>query len=200
MLIKDSEVLLKQEEVLKFEEYQARLRGWVAEQLKGEEFAANWEMSPLNTERQTGKLMKPEELEVLLRPYLPSSCFFRFHPSNPTKKYIGQMVEGKECTVVVYENAPMPEHSYRATFEEDVWDGETTRIDRKDVAGEGPGPGMRRSVQVGREVFRGWRTVIIRLVDEGLLTPTQAEGLFGEAQREEWAFRMGKRAEKKVPW
>lgn len=61
-------------------------------------------------------------------------------------------------------------------------------------------PGFKKVVQPGREGLRGWRTVLAKLVMEGLLTPTQAEKEFGFGEGAAWAKHTGRLQVNSVPW
>lgn len=50
--------------------------------------------------------------------------------------------------------------------------------------------------QVGRELVRGWRTVLVRLVQQGLLSPEPIERLVTGTDRLSWAVHVGRREER----
>lgn len=199
MLVKDEATLAKHQAWLDLEAYQDKLSAWVRDKMLTQSYVEVSGNDPRVWERQKGRQITSTQLETMLKPFLPSSCHFLQHPTNPSKRFIGQDIAGTMTTVIVYEHPLMPEFSLLANHSEQEWDGHTTHIDRKDLT-PGRTVGVQTINQPGVEVIRGWRTVIIRLVKEGFLTPSQADSLMGSTDRPEWQFGLGKTAHSVTPW
>lgn len=56
-------------------------------------------------------------------------------------------------------------------------------------------PGFEKKELIWNEVWRGWRTVLLRLIFEGYLPAGEVEREFGSADRKSWATKLGKIAE-----
>jgi hypothetical protein len=56
-------------------------------------------------------------------------------------------------------------------------------------------PYMQKVARVGRELVRGWRTVLALLVRQGLIRVVDVERLVGAADRQTWAVKIGRRRE-----
>ncbi len=218
MLIVDSVTAPRIARARAQEEAEAKLRGWVADQLSNAVYVQDNDVSPANFERQLGKVMPSPEMEKRLEK-LSTSLVFEHNPFNRSKKavYVVRRGEGK-VYICAYENGIMPEHSVMRVKEEITRDydavgvGPTGRkLDRKDLPKytEVDGkitfeeeellPGFKKTLIPYGEYKRGWRTVLVKLVEAKVLTPTQVESIFGADNRPEWASHMGKQAHA-LPW
>jgi hypothetical protein len=120
-------------------------------------------------------------------------------------------------TLVPYERGWTPEHSIMMLVEKEIADVDVLSrrksISRADlpkseyIRGEGfvfdptvTRPGFRKIKQVGREVTRGWRTVLIRLLVQGVITLTDVERVFGSDNTPNWAMHTGKHNHNYLPW
>ena len=115
---------------------------------------------------------------------------------NPSHKRLSVVDQRGKHAVVVYENSLMPERSIPRLREVEVpdttWDHSKTRrtdfsTDRTQIR-----PGWRKVTIPWGEQTRGWRTVLVRLIQAGLITPTQAETEFGSDETPEWRQYTGK--------
>ena len=59
--------------------------------------------------------------------------------------------------------------------------------------------GFHYEKQIGHEIKRGWRTILIRCLKEGIITLTEAEKVFGSKDHLSWAQHTGQR-EIVLPW
>jgi hypothetical protein len=67
------------------------------------------------------------------------------------------------------------------------------RLDTLDeIMEDDPTEGWKIERTVGREETRGWRTVLVCLVQRGLASPAKVERLAGVGQRASWQAHMGK--------
>lgn len=175
--------------------------------------------SPVNAERQMGKMMTPAELEVILKK-INSNFHFEFL-SNGKKRLSLILPSGEKTTVCVYEGTPMPEYSIfsfkenetldmslisnpniklsRKDFPESKWGGLEYDPDTGDVRGKGwvtdesaTKPGYVKEKILWNEVTRGWRTVLARIVAAGYANPAEVERHVDSANRASWARILGK--------
>jgi hypothetical protein len=222
------------------EQYWLQAKEWAKAQLaQGKVLEDN--LNIVNPEAQMGRLMWPNQLENGLN-RLISNLVFEVHPSNPSKKCLYQIRDGKKYFLLAYENGPMSEYSImkgvvkyipdpdfmkmgadgspRVHMErryakgaaisnqrlEDMlnakgWDATLTELQKRNQEiPDSERPGFKKVVQPGREGLRGWRTVLAKLVLEGLLSPAQAEKEFGSGQGAAWAKHTGRLQVDSVPW
>lgn len=144
-----------------------------------------------------GRPMWPKEFEDRLS-RLNASFIFEVIDQNPTKKRLSiEKLTGKKF-IAVYENTLMPERSIPKLREMEVpdpnWDHSKTS--RLDISPDEKAlkPGWRRLTIPWGEYKRGWRTVLVRLIQEGHITVTQAETEFGSDDTPEWRQHTGKGA------
>lgn len=209
MLIKDSEVLTREQVLTPQEKHRAELMGWLEEEAKRFVVVEDSDtVNPTNLGQQLGRPMTSAELELRLGKLLPPSIRFVHNPWIHDKRAVVRVKpEGGFDTICPYESGFMPEHEVLKANVEWVRDRHQTHLDRKDlpkyeiVPGAGVvwdsgavRPGWKKVVRLGHTLKRGWRTVLIRLVQAGLLTPTQVEREFGVDDRVQWANAMGKRS------
>ncbi len=174
-------------------------------------------IDPTNEVKQLGRAMTSQEFEQRLRKILPSNCVFIDNPFNPTKRAIIRLTSINESeTLVPYEKGWTPEHSVMQLVEKEIPDPEVLArrksISRKDmpkseyIQGEGfrfddtvTRPGFKRIKQIGREIKRGWRTVLIKLCMSNVITVTDAERIFAPDNSPGWHQNLkGQTAH--VPW
>jgi hypothetical protein len=163
-----------------------------------------------NLVHQLGNPLAPEEFEKRLAKLAPA-LKFEVHPTNNTKRCAYLLDQrGKYC-VAVYENSIMPEHSWFSCKTEFVRDMEVTCIERSELpkheivtdADGNPdvvfepgvaGPGLRKVVRPHKEILRGWRTALIKVLLERVASLDAIEREFGSANRASWAGHTGKTA------
>lgn len=203
-----------------FEQYQQQVKAWVSQNLALSASVEEYDISTANAERQLGRTMWASELEARLKKLSPG-LLFEVNPTNPSMKAIYKIRDGKKVFVCAYHNGVMPEYSImrvRTTMERDY---NTWSVDRKDfpkaeavpsgiykkvnAAGDletVPAwkfpedtvlPGWRKIQIPWGEAMRGWRTVLVRLVMDGLVSPEQVERVFSPSDRASWAGLLGKR-------
>ena len=171
------------------------------------------ENNPTIVGRQLGQQMTHQKFEEKLNKINPNFTF-RDHPSKADKRCLFHNQKG---FLFVYEAGLMPEFSIRDSQEQTVYDpGFKNFISRGDLPKSErvphefnpdgtlktlgkviwePGaiqPGFKKQDTLWREIKRGWRTVLSKLVFQGYLTVGAVEREFGPANRLSWAQNMGK--------
>ena len=148
-----------------------------------------------NITQRMGIPLWPKELETRLK-RLNTSLMFEVIEENPTHKRMSIVDQRGKHSVCVYENSLMPERSIPKVREMEVPDPNFTHIDRKDMPKdpEALRPGWRKVLVPWGEKKRGWRTVLVRLIQAGAISVTQAETEFGADDTPEWSQHTGKGA------
>jgi hypothetical protein len=146
-----------------------------------------------NIGQRLGRQMFPAELERRLKK-LNANLFFEVIAENPTHKRASLLIPNGRKVLVVYENSLMPERSIPKLRTMEVPDPTFTHLDRKDMPTDPDAlrPGWRRVQIPWGEAKRGWRTVLVRLIQQGAITVTQAETEFGSDETPEWRQHTGK--------
>lgn len=171
------------------------------------------ELSPTNTERQFGSSRTVESLEALLLKLNPS---FQFEDvprdlAHLYQKPLFKRLKFNEETLTLYHNDLSPEYSIFNTKEEEVYDPSVNHLDRKDLtpdmyelrADENGNleyffdptkarPGFKLIKKPWNELYRGWRTVLVRLLKSGHVKLPDVQRLVGDADRPSWASHTGK--------
>lgn len=212
MLIRDTEALDKIVRQKALEERQEQINSWIAQQTINSVYMLDEKTDPTLIRYRLGKTMTTEELEPRLLKLVPT-LQFEFHPRNKTKKALYNVDQRGKIYLGAYESnamGPMPERSIMTFKYEDVpdptffKDGPDKKfIDRKDLpafdekTGEWKDPdallpGFIRVKKPHGLAVRGWRSILIRLVLEGLTTPEAVEREFGSDDTPEWKGHMGK--------
>ena len=178
-------------------------------------------VDPTNSTKQLGNYMESSLFEKKLVTILPPSCFFL---DNPWKSGFRAVVRRASIstwyvdyeTLCPYERGILPEHSIMQLVEKEIPDPDVISrrksISRKDLGrfefkkGEGyvfderdVRPGYKKIKQLGREVKRGWRTILLKLVIANVITLTDAERVFGAPDDMRWAAQVGKQ-KLLLPW
>lgn len=218
MLIVDSQVAPRLEAGLRTEQKVDQLKRWVESQTANAVYLKDEDLSPANIERQFGQKMMATELEKKLKK-VNQNLVFEVIPENPGHKRLSELRRGEgKVFICTYPNGLIPEHSFMRVKEEVVQDmnfynsaTNSFHLDRKDLPKHEfvPGDGFKWDSEVPLgfkkvlvpwgEYLRGWRTVLIRLVENGSATPTQVENIFGADNRPEWSAHMGKQ-KIQLPW
>jgi hypothetical protein len=174
------------------------------------------EKNVTNSEFQTGRGMLAAEFIKRLKKLDPR---FEFFPS-PTKPHLGafgyRQVNGEYEFLVMGMNGFVPEHSVHEVREEFIQDT-SIGVDGKppiqlaDVMKQAhwvpkanifggewefedktQGLGWKKVIMPGKEITRGWRTILLRLIQAGKLTVSAAEKEFGPDNTPNWQFHTGK--------
>ena len=178
-------------------------------------------LNPTDEKKQLGKPLNSDLLEQMLAPVLPSSVRFIDNSWRPGFRAAvrvlrqGDANHGAFETIVPYERGLMPEHSILELVEEEVPDPDVISrrksLNRKDlgkheyvrgkgfVFEEGGQIGYIKNKKLGHEVKRGWRTVLVRLVQAGFLSVADAERVFGSSNSAGWAQHV-KGHQAVTPW
>jgi hypothetical protein len=177
--------------------------------LKTQAKVTDFANSPTNPMRQWGNAMTMEAFEAKLATILPAFVRIFDHPTNPNVRCMHlALPDGTlEYLQVSWGKGLLPEHSIMYTKYEDVPDLSIKEYSARDMPkGEfiseeegwkfdtsaGPLPGYKRVETVNAEAVRGWRTVLLKLILLKVITPSQAEIVFGADDRREWANKTGK--------
>lgn len=209
----DEKIQLTVEQDRKLQQ-QERTRLWIEQQMRNCPVVSADGVSLKDPAQQMGRPLTPAQLEEKLRKIVAGLVFVH-HPHNKTKKALFlQAPEGLEF-ICAYENDLMPEHSLMRTLVHEYPDpalftGQRT-IERNELPDyekvedkespvgysykfdpDAPRPGMVYVEKGFGEEKRGWRTVLLRLVQRGLLSVEAAEREFGADDRPEWAKNTGK--------
>ncbi len=148
-----------------------------------------------NPEERLGRPLMPAALEERLTRLNPN-LFYEVIPENPSHKRLSVIDARGKHFVCVYPNSLIPERSIARLRTMEVPDPTITgsEITRKDFSSdpEALKPGWRRITVPWGEAKRGWRTVLVRLIQAGLITATQAEQEFGSDETPEWRQYTGK--------
>lgn len=187
---------------------------WLKEQNADSVFVEEEYISPANSERQLGKVMNTLDFEKKIKSLVPN-LHFETNPHNQVMKALYILRNGAKHYLGAYHAGFMPEHSIVKIKEELQWDPEATKtpLNRADlpksewVPGKGlvweegvVRPGWKKVKKPAGELKRGWRTILIKLVNENLLSPLTVDVNFGEPSslfgKKAWAFHSGKRADK----
>lgn len=198
MLLNTSDNALRTAAFKRKEQQREQIKQWVANAEKNCKYVDDSSNDPTFAARRIGKPMHHDVLEAKLKSLNPRINFI-WNQFNSTKKVL---LFGKDR--IPYEAGIMPERSIMGRHTEEVpiaevFDNPKFVLDRKDLRKDGKNPWMRTVTQPWREEVRGWRTVLIKLVAMGAITPTQAELMFTPADNPEWQNSMGK-AKHDLPW
>lgn len=211
MLIKDEQKQAEHAIKTAIESNQSRLAAWEDDSVRNAVYVTDEEFNPGNPQLQMGRAMMPGELERKLTSINPN-FIYEVHARNKTKKSIYLPVAGEKKHLVIYENSYMPEHSIMRLVKKDIRDMSVNSLDRKDLPkhewspernewvfdDSAPMPGMKRVLICDRELVRGWRTVLLRLIQNKYITISDAERVFGTCNDSRWAYHT--KGNLKSPW
>lgn len=149
-----------------------------------------------NIPARVGTPLFPSQLEGRLQKLNPN-LQFEVIEGNATHKRIFVCDQRGKTSICVYENSLMPERSVAKVRVLEVPDPHFKVIDRKDMPDltkdpKALRPGWRRIAVPWGEQTRGWRTVLVRLIQAGLITVAAAENEFGSDETPEWRQSTGK--------
>lgn len=185
MLVKDTDKIASHVARLKKEQYYEKLRLWERDKIENTIYITDKDLSPGNWDKQRGRELTTETFEKKLLKILPNALFATL-PKNTSKRCVYRILpSGQAEHLCTYENGRMTEHSVHKIKEEDVMDinptntDAITHIERADMPKcewdgtqwifdkSRPLPGQSRVEVAGGEVSRGWRTVLLRLIQAG---------------------------------
>lgn len=209
LIINDTEKIAKDSFKKKLDIQLEEKKKWLDQQLQHCVYVENENEDPTNIQQQLGSMMTSHFLEERLK-QLTNRVLFEFNPINPLMKALYILKDGKKEYFCSYHADMMPEHSIIKVKREVVWDPDYTEplkradlpkhkwVEGKGYVFEGVPPGWKEVLIPWGEIKRGWRTILIKLVKEGILTVTQAENFvpftptsnFGQKA---WAHHLGKR-------
>lgn len=178
------------------------------------------------TVEKAGTWMSYLKLEEKLKRLVPSATFHP-HPTKPDIRYM-RPNPNLPNEFIVY-SSPSPERSIREVIRKTrvkpgVMGNPKIQISRADLPKyeiskpifradgsieklgeirweENSLPaGMEYVDEPGKELMRGWRTILVYLIGARYITPDQAEREFGPANTREWAKHTGKRTDVQIPW
>lgn len=215
MLIKDSEQFLKTLVSAQFEAQDAKLRQWEEESVANSILVKDGDLNAGNAAYQMGKAYTNFEFEAKLQKLNPNFRFntFKNKEGQPARGIWLLTPEGMK-SIMGYGVGLIPENSIRRVYYKDIREKGVKKIhiDRSEIKADWdnenkefkfdtskPMPGFRRVWLADRELVRGWRTVLLRLMQEGYLKLTDVEREFGISDRQTWAYGTGKAGADK-PW
>lgn len=195
MLVKDSEKVRKR----KRQDAQKQQRwetGQVAlQEARGASLIQNADTSVANVDRQAGRILSPKKFEemvqrinrdIIVEPhpgvFAPKDS--RFHQLNFDKACVYlKMLDGAKVFLIVCEGDWMPE-----------WTAMTTRNDMVRVPDDPNKPeGFWKKVEIPwNRKKRGWREVLLYLIQKKLVTLEAVEKVFGAGDRPSWKILTGK--------
>lgn len=218
MFIKDTDKIAAHLALSKKEQYYDKLRQWEEDKVNNAIYVTDEDLSPGNWEKQKGQELTTEKFEQKLLKIFPTARFATF-PRNTAKRCVYRILpDGTAEFLCAYENGRMTEHSVLLVKEEDILDinptktDAVTHIDRKDLPRSEwdgtqwqfdkskPLPGQKRVRTAAREVSRGWRTVLLKLLEHRVISMSAAEREFGSPNDRKWAFFGGKHASLVTPF
>lgn len=202
MLIVTEEVKNRHAALEPKERHKAQVKEYCDYHLSQALILADNNESPANAERQLGIPLFAATLETKLKQLIPN-LHFEYNGFNSRMKAMYLLVPGQEKEyLLAYHSTPMPEYSIFNYKEEEYWDG-TEHISRKDFPKselqangkwefDGPRPGFKRIKRPWNEATRGWRTILIKLIQRGLVSPEIIERTFKGSDRASWNAHLGK--------
>lgn len=175
---------------------------------------------PTVSEKQLGRYYNSADFERRLKTILPSNCFIISNPYRPGFRAIvrySNLNSGKYETICPYESGIIPEHSVMQRKEVEIPDPDyisrKRTMERRDlpkhewVPGQGfvfddttVRPGFIKVKQIGREIKRGWRTILIKLLTQKLVTVPDVERIFSADNTPNWARWTGRHTDTLLPW
>lgn len=184
-----------------------RIAAIVKQQTKDEVYISDWANSPANVQRQMGHPMASLDLERRLHKLNPALLFLP-NPKNLSKMSIYVRYPGEIVRLGAYENGVMPEYSIHAVKSEETWDTSVDHLNRRDLPKHEWNPhlgefefdptqpllGFRRTDVPWSEVVRGWRTVLLIVMMEGIVPLYAIEQEFGISDRPQWRVHTGRGA------
>lgn len=145
-----------------------------------------WEWTTLNADLMRGRGMQWTQFEHELREVRPDITILD-HPRMPMRCiYVSE--DGKLEHIASYQRAWLPEHSIRSCVEDWEYDWSIMGVGGKglngrDFDGKSPAPNKRRVIKSWHEALRGWRTILLRLMADGVLTVTEVEAKWGKPSK-----------------
>ncbi len=209
LVIKDTEKLKVESIKTKIDLHEEQKRKWLADQLQHCVFLENENENPSNIQQQLGNPITGTQLEENLNK-LTNRLVFEHNPINPLMKAIYILKGDNKEYFCSYHADLMPEHSIIKVKKEIVWDPDYKEplkrselpkhrwVPGKGYEFDGIPPGWKEVTIPWGEIKRGWRTILIKLVKEGILTVTQAENFIpinptSQFGQKAWAHHLGKR-------
>lgn len=188
MLIRDEVVQSRHARRDPIESHRADVAKYVENQLATAEYIGDEDNDPTIFDRQRGEELAYEVFEAKLKKCNPDLHFLTF-PLNPHKRVCFRVLSGEPTPLCVYDigPGPMPEYSILERRPEETYDLSIRTIDRKDINPDGTWKGKKTVYRTGKELRRGWRTVLLYLLKERALTLAQVETTFGHGTRQSWA-------------
>ncbi len=148
-----------------------------------------------NAEERIGRPMLPETFEAALKK-MNSNLVFEVIPENTSHRRVSVVDARGKTPICCYPNSILPERSIPRLIVKEVPHPTFTGagVHRSDFSKdpEALKPGWRRILLPWGEKRRGWRTVLVRLIQAGLISVAQAEAAFGADQTPEWHQYTGK--------
>ena len=208
MLVKDTEFIERAKSQAAVEAYREQVIAWARLEEANCSLLLDPDTDPTFIPRRLGRTMTHEELERKIKKLVPAMQFV----SGPgtqilnTKKMILLGPDGQERWSCIYNIGVIPERSICARMQKDVLDLSKVVYSRADlpkyefVPGEGyvwdpttPAMGFKRVDIPHREIKRGWRTILLRMIVEDVLPLAAIERVFGSDNTPNWQQHTGKK-------
>jgi hypothetical protein len=139
MLLKNDEKLAEHIRAAREEEFRQRTCDWITEQLKSSVVVDDKDQSPTNVERQMGRALPVERVEVIFKKLNPNLLFTPHVDDdgvlkNPSKKVMWFVhPDGTRDKIMIYENGLIPEHSIMNSVIQETILPEVSSPDKKFV-------------------------------------------------------------------
>jgi hypothetical protein len=160
---------------------------------------------PTNIAHRMGKSLSPQELITKLES-LSYYVKVEIHPTNPKMYVVYNTRGGKKTYVSAFENSIVPERTLIDT--KTVEDVDPSTLDPawkpgkydapiKDINGiiqideSQPRPGLIKYTIPWHISKMGYRTILLRLIQTGVVSLTKVEEVFGNDNTPEWAAKTG---------
>lgn len=211
--VHDSETRLRDAIITPQRRHEAQVEEMLRAEAQNCVYVRDGEVAPADAGRQLGTPLTSADVEARLAKILEPGFVCVDHPWNETKKLVvRRLPSGTQETICVYERGLMPEHSIMRIKVEEIRDVDQKHLSRADLpkyeispTGEiiwdptKPKPGWKRVERLWGEKVRGWRTLLIRLIQARAISLSDAEKYFGSDNRPQWAANTGKQ-QLLLPW
>lgn len=206
MLIKDTEQLQKDKFFYEVETDNERIRQALHQYDSA--VLIGKDNDPTNIQHRMGRGMSSEDLKTKLES-LSYYVKVEPHPTNEKMYVVYSIKNNTKRYVAAFEKGIVPERTLMNTREIEDVDSSTLnpswtpkKIDNtvKDINGiiqideSGPRPGLTKFIIPWNIIKMGYRTILLRLLNENLVSITKIEQTFESDNTPEWAAKTGKQS------
>jgi len=207
MLTLDSAAVERLAEEKRVREHEEQVSNWLKMETVNSQYLLDEETDPTNTPRRMGRMMTAAEFERRMRRLLPQVEFTVIVPGYRFNRMSLRDADGQVRWATLYHADIMPERSPMTRKVEDVPDLSQKVLHRSDLPHyefkPGHGyiwdprdlrPGFKRVEQPWRPWMKGWRSILLQLIADGIVRIPDAEKHFyGPDNSPEWAQNTGRR-------